>query len=154
MGPAVLFVHSQKALKGKPPCGLAGDGQGRYQSAGAGYGADGNPRLPAAGHQLLPGVGDGGGARVGDQGAALPGLKPAQDSLSAGLGAVPVVGDHGLFKPQVVEQLHRHPGILGGDKVRLFQRIRHPPGDIPQVADGGGDQIQRTAQPRSPHRSE
>ena len=154
MGLAVFLVHRQKTLEGKPPRGLAGDGQGGHQGAGPGNGAHWNTRSAALGHQLLPGVGDGGGARVGDQGTALPGLEPVQDSLPAGPGVVPVVGDHRLFKPQVVEQLHRHPGVLGGDKVRLFQCLRHPPGDIPQVADGSRDQIQRTAQPCSPHRSE
>ncbi len=70
-----------------------------------------------------------------------PASRRLQHRLAAGPGVVAVVGDHGLFQPQVVEQLQGHPGVLGGDEVRLRQGLRHPPGDVPQVADGGGYQI-------------
>ena len=42
---------------------------------------------------------------------------------------------------RAVEQLHRRPGGLGGDEARLGQGLRHAGGDVPQVADGGGNQI-------------
>ena len=143
MGTAVFLVHGQKALKGEAPGGLAGGGQGRDQGAGAGDGHHGDALLGAPGHQLLPRVRDGGHPRVGDQGAVLPRQQPVQHRLAPRLRVVAVIGQHGLFQPQVIEQLDGHPGVLRRDKVRLRQGLGHALGDVPQVADGRGDQIKR-----------
>ena len=41
----------------------------------------------------------------------------------------------------MVQDLQRHPGILGGDKIRLPQGLDNALTQIPQIADGGGHQI-------------
>ena len=50
-------------------------------------------------------------------------------------------GEGKLLKTQVVQELHRHPGVLGGDEVHLGQGVRPPGGEVPQVSNGGGHQI-------------
>ena len=135
---AVLLVHGQKALEGEPAGGQAGHRQGGDQGAGAWYGHHRDVPLRTLGHQLLPRVGHRRGTRVGDQGPVLPGEQALQHRLPAGAGVVAVVGEQGLFQPQVVEQLQGHPGVLGGEEVHRLQRLGAPPGDVPQVADGCG----------------
>ena len=144
VGAAVLLVHGQEALEGEPAGGQAGHRQGGDQGAVTRDGHHIHPILGAEGHQLLAGVGHRRGARVGDQGAALPGQQAAEHRLAPRPGVVAVIGEHGLFQPQVVEQLEGHPGILRGNKIHLPQGVRDAPGDVPQVADGGGYQIQRS----------
>ena len=46
---------------------------------------------------------------------------------------------------KMVQQLDRNPGILCRDKINLFQRLHRPGRKVPQIADGSGDQIERTA---------
>ena len=86
-------------------------------------------------------VGDGGAARVRHQGAALPGQQPLQDPGAALLFVVLMVAHQGLFDPQVVQQLQGHAGVLGGDEVRRLQGLGAAPGNVPQIADGRGDQV-------------
>ena len=126
MAAAVLLVHGKEALEGEPARGLAGGRQGSHQGAWTRDGRHRHPMGGAQGDQLLPGVGDGGHPGVGHQGAALPRQQALQNGRAAGLCIVAVIGDHLLFQAQVVQQLHRHPGVLRGNKIRLLQRLRHP----------------------------
>ena len=142
VGPAVFLVHGQKALKGEAAGGLAGGCQRRDQGAGTRDGYHRDPGSGTQGHHLLPRVGDGRHPRVRDQSTALPCQQAVQHRLTAGCGVVPVVGDHRLLQPQMVEELHCHPGVFCGNEVRLRQSIRHPRGDVPQIADGSRDQIE------------
>ena len=52
-----------------------------------------------------------------------------------------VVADKAFFNAQVVEQLQTDPGIFCGNKVGLFQSFPAALGNIPQIADGGGDKV-------------
>ena len=131
MGAAVFLVHGQKALKGEAACGLAGGRQSGYQGTGTRDGTHRDPQGGALGHQLLAGVGDGGHPCVGDQGAILSSQQPVQHRPAAAVGIVAVIGHHGLFQPQVIEQFDGYPCVFGGDEVRLSQSVRHPLGDIP-----------------------
>ena len=81
MGPAVFLVHGEKSLKGKAPGGQAGGCQGGHQGAGTRNGHHIHPLFSAQSHQFLTGITDGRGARVGDQGAALPGQQAVQNRL-------------------------------------------------------------------------
>ena len=141
MGPAVFLVHGQKALKGKPSRGQTGHRQRVDKGTGAGDGNHGNLLRCALGHQFLSRVTDGGSTGIGDQGAALTPQQAGDQFLSPGSGIVAVVTHHRLLQPQMVEELHRHPGVLGGDEIHLLQGLRRPERQIPQVANGGGDQI-------------
>ena len=134
-----LFM-ARKPSKVNRPVGRPDTARAVTRRAGAGDGHHIHPTLGAEGHQLLAGVGHRRSARVGDQGAALPGQQAAEHRLAPRPGVVAVIGEHGLFQPQVVEQLEGHPGILRGNKIHLPQGIRDASGDVPQVADGGGYQ--------------
>ena len=46
---------------------------------------------------------------------------------------------------EAVQKLQRDPGILRGHEVRLSQGLLGPGREVPQVADGRGDQIERAA---------
>ena len=65
----------------------------------------------------------------------------AENGLSGGVAVVAVIGDHRLFDVQMVQQLHRHTGVLGGDEIHLSHGLRHAPGNVPQIADGCGDEV-------------
>ena len=49
------------------------------------------------------------------------------------------VADKALFDAQMVQQLQAHAGIFRGDEIRLLQGAAAAIGNIPQIADGGGD---------------
>ena len=53
-----------------------------------------------------------------------------------------VVADERLADPEMLEQVQRMAGILAGDHVRLLQDIDGAQGDIGQVADGSGDEVE------------
>ena len=145
-----FFCRGEEALKGEAAGGQAGDAQGRDDGAGTGYGGDGNARLGAQPDQVLAGVGDGGGACVGDQGAHLSGLHPLQELLAPGRLVVLVIADQGLFDLQEVQQPQGDPGVLRGDEVGLRQDFPAAGGDVSQIADGRRDQIQHTGHGQSP----
>ena len=141
VGPAVLLVHGQKALEGEPGGGQARDRQGVHKGAGPRNGHHRDILGGTLGHQLLAGVADGRGAGVGDQGAALPGQQTGDQLIPPGVGIVAVIAHHGLLDVQVVQELHRHPGVLCGDEIHRPQGVSRPKGHVAQVPDGGGDQI-------------
>ena len=128
---AVLLVHSKEPLKGEASRGLPRGRQGGDQGTGSGDGHHRHAVLGAQGHQILSRVGDGGGTRIGNQCAVFPGQQPLQDTLAAVFRVVAVVGDHGLFQLQMVEELHGHPGIFGGNEVRLGHGLGHTGRDVP-----------------------
>ena len=136
-----ILVDGQEALKGEPPGGQAADGQGVDGGAAAGDGQHLHAAFRAQPHQVLAGVGDGRGPGVGHQGAGLACQQPLQNGLTGGDVVVLVIADQGLFDLKVVQQLYGYPGILRRDKIHGLQRLHRPGGEVPQVADGGGDQI-------------
>ena len=139
--PPLLLAGGQEPLEGEAARGQAGHRQSVHGGAAAGDGQHLHAVFGAQAHQILAGVADGGHARVGHQGAGLASQQAGQDGLSGGGAVVLVIADQGLFDVEVVQQLHRHAGILGGDEVGALQRFHGAGGEIPQVADGGGDQI-------------
>ena len=68
---ALGAVGGEEALKGEPPGIQPRHRQGGDGGAAAGDGLHGDAALGAELYQIRAGVGDGGGARVGDQGAGL-----------------------------------------------------------------------------------
>ena len=52
-----------------------------------------------------------------------------------------VIADQRLFNLEMVQQLDRYAGILGGDEIGLLQRFHCAAGEIAQIADGGCHQI-------------
>ena len=55
---------------------------------------------------------------------------------------VPVTGDQRLLQVEVVEQLHRHARVLCGDQIGALERLAHPRGQVAQIADRRGDDVE------------
>lgn len=75
-------------------------------------------------HQILPGIGDGGHTRVGDQNGGLPCQQAGADLFAPFPPVVLKIADKRLFNAEMGEQPERDPRILGGDKVAGFQRLQ------------------------------
>ena len=103
MLPAAFFRSGEEALEAEPAGGLPGNAQRRNGGAGAGDGADGDTGLGALLDQILPGVGDGGAARVGNQRAGLPGENAVDDPVALCGLVMLVVADKAFFDAQMVE---------------------------------------------------
>ena len=54
-----------------------------------------------------------------------------------------VIADERRLDLEVAQELARVAGIFRGDEVRLFQHPKGPEGDVLQVADGRGDDVER-----------
>jgi hypothetical protein len=52
------------------------------------------------------------------------------------------VADKALFDAQIIQKLQGDPGILRGNKIRLLQCLPATDGDVPQITDRCGDEIQ------------
>ena len=145
MLPTAFFVDGEESLKGKAPGGQAADGQGVHRRAAAGDGEHPHAVFRAQPHQILSGIRHSGGARVRHQGAGFPRQQPGEDGLSGGDVVVLVVADQRLFDVEVVQELDGHPGVLRGDEIRIFQGLHGSGGEVSQIADGGGHQIECAA---------
>ncbi len=125
-------------VRGKP-----GSGEACHEGAGARDGFDPESRGDDLGDDPGAGVGDAWGAGVGDErdGGACT---EAVGDLGGASGLVePEVGDHGLPDVEVLQELAGVAGILGGDEVALAEDAEGAQGDILEVPDGGGDEVQR-----------
>ena len=90
-------------------------------------------------------VGDAGHARVGherDLGAAFE-----IDDQFGGFRhlVVLVIADQSRLDAVVAEQFQRLARILAGDQVDFFEHTQSPQRDVFEIADRGGDQIERRA---------
>ncbi len=54
-----------------------------------------------------------------------------------------VIADERRLNLEVAQELPRVAGVFRGDEVRLFQHPKGPEGDVLQVADGRGDNVER-----------
>ena len=102
MLPAALFVHGQKALKGKASGGKAADCQGVYRRTAAGNGNDIHPVFSAEADKILSRVGNSGSAGVGYQGAGLAPQQPGQNGLPGSDVVMLVVTDERFFDVEMV----------------------------------------------------
>ncbi len=91
----------------------------------------------AESRQILPWVADAGHSRVGDHGAAFSSLDAPEYLLPPLPEIVLVIAHHGFFDAEVVQELHCHAGVLGGDEIHRAQNLQPPGAHIPQIADGG-----------------
>ena len=53
-----------------------------------------------------------------------------------------VVADGGRGDGEVVEELLGLAGVFAGDAVNVFENVEGAEGDVAEVADGGGDEIE------------
>ena len=91
---------------------------------------------------MAAGVGDAGGSRVADDGDAR--TRPERGGKLDGAArlVVHVVADSGGTDVEVVEQLLGLARVLAGDLVDRAQHTQRAQGDVFQVADGRGDEVE------------
>ena len=100
------------------------------------------PAAMARGDEFGAGVGDGGCAGVGDEGDACAGFQLVDELFGAAGFVVQVVADGGRRDAEVVEELCGLAGVLAGDAVGGAEDAESAEGDVFEVADGCGDEIE------------
>ncbi len=73
---------------------------------------------------------------------ALPGLECCDQFGGAGVLVVLVAAYGGGCDLEVVEQLLRLARVFAGDAVGALEDVEGAQGDVAQVADGGGDEVE------------
>ncbi len=119
----------------------AGD-EGAERGVGSGDGVDGDAGGDGFGGDGGAGVGDAGHAGVGDDGDAAAGFEGFDELAGAGVFVVRVVADGGRADAEVVEQLGGLAGVFAGDAVDGAKDAEGAEGDVFEVADGGGDEVE------------
>ena len=129
--------RKQKAWVGRPEATSAvmtrrGAGHGHHLVAGRQRVAD----------QRKAGIGDAGRARVGDQRHVALGQAIDQPAAAGGRGELVEAGQRGV---DVVgtEEGARDARVLGGDQRHLFEDAQGAQGDVFEIADGRGHDVQR-----------
>ncbi len=127
----------QEAVGGQARCTEGGNG-----GTGARHGHDGKAQLLDVAHQAVTGIGYERGPGVGNQGHAAARGQASTQSVEDAAVAVIVVGDHRRFDCEMVQQALAVPGILRGDERCTAQYLDRPVGDIPQISDRRGHDIE------------
>ncbi len=117
-----------------------GAGDRHHHAAGRGPGRD----------EALPRVGHDGRAGVGDEGE-VPARREVVQQLALARGAAPrVVADRAGRDLVALEQAPADARVLGGDQRHGAQDLEGAVRDVAEVADRGGDDVQRPAGRRRP----
>src|SRR6185437_14881877 len=119
----------------------AGD-EGGERCTGSGDGVDGDTGGDGFRDEFGSGVGDGRGTGVGDEGDACAGFELVEELLGAAGLVVQVVADGGCGDAEVVEKLRGLAGVFAGDAVGGAQNAKRAEGDVFEVADGRGDEVE------------
>ena len=90
---------------------------------------------------LAPSAGPTGGAGVANQSDILPLAQQREQMLLPQLLIMFKVADHRLFDTEMIQQLHGHARILGGDKIHRLQRFDRAGRYIAHVADRRADDV-------------
>ena len=135
-------VARQKAQKGVRQGRDAGGGQGGRRGGRAGRRRNRQALLAAGPHQAVAGVGQQGGARVGNQGQVAALTQQAQHFFLA-FGFIVVVKTEKTAALEVADaaetaELERAAGVLGQDQVRVFQNFARPGRKVTRVAKRRG----------------
>ena len=129
-------------MEGEALGGEAAGDEGGEGGVGSGDGEDRNAGGDGGLNELGAGVGDAGSAGVRDDGDAGAGLELGYKLLGA-LGLVEeMVAEGGGDDLKVVEEFLRLARVFAGDLVGLAQDAKGAQGDVLEVADGGGDEIE------------
>jgi hypothetical protein len=109
-----------------------------------GWSGDGRDRVAGGergSNKRLTGVGDGGSAGVADEGDVARG-KCFEEAVAAGTFVEGVVAEEWSLDAEMGEQAAGVSGILGGDQGDLAEDAQGAGGDVLQVADRGGDDVE------------
>ena len=123
--------------------GQPGSRQRGQHRRGARHGLHRDAAFNGRPHQAVARVGDQRRTRIGHQRHHRARAQARRQLLAAPGLVVVVVADGRLGDTIVVQQLAGLPGVLAGDEVGLLERAHRAIGDVFQVSDGGGDQVEQ-----------
>ncbi len=142
--PSFSLTRRQKSFETKSIAWQTTDRQSGGNGCGSGDAADSEPSRSSLAHELV--------TRIRQQGRtgitherhtrALP-QRLQQFARAAGL-IVAMQGNQRLLQAQTRQQLPSVSRILGSDKIRCTQRLQRAGRQIPQIANGGRNDLEQT----------
>ncbi len=139
---ALAAFDGEEAAEVEGVGGEAAADEGGEDGAGAGEDFDGDGGGVAGGDEALTWVGDAGHAGVGDVGDAFAEGEFAEELGAAHGFVVLVEADEGFADVEVGEEGAGVAGVFAGDEVDGGEGIAGADGDVAEVADGGGDDVE------------
>jgi hypothetical protein len=100
------------------------------------------------GDEAVARIGDQRGAGVGNERDGLAGLQRRDQLRAGGIGIVLMIGDGFRLDRIAVEQAAGDAGILAGEDIAGGQRFERADGDVAEIADRRGDDIEARLQRR------
>ena len=139
---ALFFVSREEPLEAEPSGGHPGYRQGGDQRAGAGKGSHADALLDAFGGDDLAGVRNRWRSGVRHQGDRRAAAKLGDQLVSFVVLVVLVVACERLLDLKVVEKAQGIARVLGGDEIDLTEGAKDALGDVAEVADRGGAEVE------------
>ena len=139
---AFATARGKKSHKKKFLVRQAGGGKRGEQRRRAGNRHDGNVVANGQGDEAMTGVTDQGHARIADESDGRAVFHGQDEFGGAGELVVFVIADQGLVNVVVIQKLQGVARIFAGDVVHLLEDAEGAEGDVLQVADGRGYQIE------------
>ena len=122
--------------------GQAGGDEGAESGIGAGDGNDGDAGGDGFGDEPGAGIADAGHACIGDDGDESAVLQRG-DQLGGTITLVVLMeADGRCGDGEVVEELLRLARVFAGDAVSVLENFKGAEGDVAEVADGRGDEVE------------
>ncbi len=134
------FFDVKETVKGKRMGGESGGDQGRGDGGGAGENGEFDTLITTGFQETVSRVRQAGGSGVGNNCDVLTFPGTCNEVGNPLLFVVVVKRNQGAGDFEVIEELKGVTGVLAGDEVSVPQRVDRPKGNVPQIADGGGDE--------------
>ena len=135
----------KKPINGKFVDRHSGRRQRRHKSGCAGHRHHLDSVTQAQAHQPITGIGNRRSAGIGDQGDFRALLQLDDDFRGARDLVVFVITHQALLNVEMREQLHSLAGVFAGDRVGFLQDSQRAQGDVFEVADGRGHDVQASS---------
>ena len=120
----------------------AGGGEGGEERCRTGNGDDRDAMANGESDQAMAGIGDEGHASITDQCDGGTSFHGEHEFGSAGEFVVLVVADERLMDLEMIQEFEGVAGVFAGDLLDFFENAQGAEGDVFEVADGSGDQIE------------
>ncbi|MNV67383.1 hypothetical protein D3C71_1601850 [compost metagenome] len=133
----------QEAFKGEAITRQAGHAERGDRRTGTGNRADLDPGFARGADQAVARVADQRSTGITDQCQRLAGQQARHDPLRQRFFIVVMQRHQGLLDAEVGQQLAAAAGVLGADRGHRTQHVLRARGQIGEVADRGGNDIQR-----------
>ena len=123
----------------------AGGREGGEERGGTGNGDDRDAMANGESDQAMAGIGDEGHASITDQCNGGTFFHGEHEFGSAGEFVMLVVADERLMDLEMIQEFEGVAGVFAGDLLNFFENAQGAEGDVFEVADGSGDQIEAAA---------